>query len=332
MSATEHSPVTGAGSALWTALAAARAEVQPVERDGQSTGSQAYSYASAQAILAVATPLLARHGLVLVPTELERVDEQALMMHRHFLLVHTSGQAHPFPVDLPIVITTFRTGNSTARDKAVLAARTAALRSAYRDVLGLPAVERSEEPEARVDEPQRPERPQRRPAPQRQDRPRDEGPPPDDTPPPEAPRTEMPRAEPPADPRRVKTLGQLRTAAKTLGLEAFAGVAGRPASSLANASTVELLKVLQLVEPVVERHRAAEAEARARAQEAEEEARAAKALQDAAEQGETTAPLPSAPSAPTRVGPLADDFEARARAAAARAAAERARAAEEQQR
>lgn len=288
---------------LWAALAAARREVQPVERDGQSEGTQRYSYASAQAILAAGTPLLAKHGLCIVPTEAEVLDEDRRMMRRHFLLVHDSGAQHPISVEIPVVIVEYRNGGSTARDKAALAARTAALRSVYRDVLGLPAVERSEEPENREEEHQRGRGPRTQAPKGAPKPPRDDAPPTD---------VDMGPRETPTDPRRVKTLGELRNAARWLGLEAFEQLATLP-SGVSAASTAELLAALERVRPAAAEKKAA-AEAKRIAREAEEEARAARALQDAAELGEGK----GAPVEPEAKGGAADDFEGRAAAVVAR--------------
>lgn len=147
--------------ALVRALAAARAEVKPVERDGQSEGTQSYAFASAEAVLTVAVPLLGRHGLVILP-DVEAIDEDAKMLRSRFLLAHASGGEQAFNVDTPIVIVTYCSGGSTPRDKAVGAARTVSLRVAHRTILGLPSAEKGEDIEHR-DESGRQDQPKPRP-------------------------------------------------------------------------------------------------------------------------------------------------------------------------
>lgn len=293
-------------SALWTALAAARAEVRPVERDAESEGTQAYRYASAQAILAVATPLLARHGLVLLPDSAEHLDLEARVLHRWFLLAHVSGASHRFVVSMPVVVQTYRSGATSAIDKAVGIARTVAFRHACRDALGLPQVDPAEDMEHRPDVPPERQQGQHPREAERQQRRRDferrraqqraaPPAPPDEGAPPSPPPSGDDAAPPHAGthPARPALIAELRAQLRRLGVERFEALAG-PREKLRDLSTPDLQAVLTRVSGAVA---------------------AAPASAAAPSPAPASSAAPAAPSSPVD---RALDFGARAQAAVAR--------------
>jgi hypothetical protein len=135
---------------LYAALAAARAEVKPIEKDGETTSGAKYTYASAQAIFAAAGPLLGRHGLALIPIDMMFLEEKSVL-NRDWLLTHSSGDYIDLRTETPVVIVKFSSGSQTPRDKALIAALTVSHRTLLRDLLAIPAFEDSEEIEKRDD-------------------------------------------------------------------------------------------------------------------------------------------------------------------------------------
>lgn len=135
-------------TALFAALARARGEIRPVEKDGQTEGRQQYRFASAQAILESGRPAMAKHGLSIFPTD-RRFVETEMMLYTEYLLTHEAGAEMVLNNMTPVVITEYSSGSRTARDKALGAARTVDLRYMYRDLLGIPQVDPEEEEHGR---------------------------------------------------------------------------------------------------------------------------------------------------------------------------------------
>lgn len=136
--------------ALFAALADARLEVEPVSKDGQTKGSQAYKFASAQAILGLGGPLLAKHGLSLMPKS-SNFDEPHMMLYREWHLLHRAGGRERLESMTPVVCTQW-SNSSQPIDKAMAAAMTVNHRFMMRDLLAIPAVDVGEEIENRSEE------------------------------------------------------------------------------------------------------------------------------------------------------------------------------------
>ena len=85
------------------AIVQAQANAERVGKDGRNAHHK-YDYASAEAILTVASTALTDAGLALVPkSTTSRADEGGRMMVREYLLVHESGQTMEMKQEWPIV-------------------------------------------------------------------------------------------------------------------------------------------------------------------------------------------------------------------------------------
>lgn len=141
---------------LFAALAKARASIVGVGRDGRNS-QQGYNYASAEAMMAVASPALADNGLSVFPNKY-RPDFDAMLLHVEYVLAHASGESMPIESTTPMVITKFKSGAETPPDKALGAAKTYDLRYMLRGLLNIPQVEK----DADVDQREGEHRPQPR--------------------------------------------------------------------------------------------------------------------------------------------------------------------------
>jgi hypothetical protein len=121
-------PITGFAK-LADAIAAVTKEIaeDPIEKKGKNAFHN-YSYARMQDILGGLTPLMAKHGVVVMQTEVERgfMDNgNAIFATYDFTIMHKSGEVWPFPQRQTGVSNT-RTSKGTFDDKGLNKCSTAA--------------------------------------------------------------------------------------------------------------------------------------------------------------------------------------------------------------
>lgn len=121
-------PVTPFGK-LATAISEITSEVaeNPIHKKGRNSFHN-YSYATMQDILAGLTPQLAKHGIVILQTEVERgfMDEgRAIFATYDFTVIHKAGEVWPFPQRQTGVSNT-RTSKGTFDDKGLNKCHTSA--------------------------------------------------------------------------------------------------------------------------------------------------------------------------------------------------------------
>jgi hypothetical protein len=89
-------PATGIAQII-KAIAGVMHETDTVAKRGQNTFHQ-YKYARMEDVLQTVTPLLAKHGLIIVQTEVARAmfdDERAVAVQYQFTIAHSSGEIWP---------------------------------------------------------------------------------------------------------------------------------------------------------------------------------------------------------------------------------------------
>jgi hypothetical protein len=121
-------PVTPFGK-LATAISEITSEVaeNPIHKKGRNSFHN-YNYATMQDILAGLTPQLAKHGIVILQTEVERGfmdDGRAIFATYDFTVIHKAGEVWPFPQRQTGVSNT-RTSKGTFDDKGLNKCHTSA--------------------------------------------------------------------------------------------------------------------------------------------------------------------------------------------------------------
>lgn len=136
-------------SKIYAALVLAQKDARAVEKDGTNNFHK-YIYATAEQIIIETKPLLARHGLGVLPTSthVQVIDGQPYCVHE-WDLVHMDGESAPLTTWWPIVPEKGR-----PLDKAMASADTTSLAYLLRNLLQLPRVE----PGTDMDAPERDER------------------------------------------------------------------------------------------------------------------------------------------------------------------------------
>ena len=114
---------------LATAIAEITSEVaeNPIHKKGRNSFHN-YNYATMQDILAGLTPQLAKHGIVILQTEVERGfmdDGRAIFATYDFTVIHKAGEVWPFPQRQTGVSNT-RTSKGTFDDKGLNKCHTSA--------------------------------------------------------------------------------------------------------------------------------------------------------------------------------------------------------------
>lgn len=119
-------PITGFAK-LAGAIAAVMAEIEAVGKSGENKFHN-YKYAKMQDLLAEVTPLMGKHGVVLIQSEIGRdlFDNGTVLAVRYeFTILHSSGEIWP---ERPIItgVSSCRTSKGTYDDKSFNKAHTAA--------------------------------------------------------------------------------------------------------------------------------------------------------------------------------------------------------------
>ena len=131
---------------LWSALTAARADVDAVVKNGWNAEGRGFPFATSEDLIAAATKALDGHGLTLVGESFTIAqlgdggktrsgDVIELWVARStYSLVHRNGARYVFPIasELP-----FRSSVGRAEDKSALAAQTEILKYRHRDLLSI---------------------------------------------------------------------------------------------------------------------------------------------------------------------------------------------------
>lgn len=129
---------------LADAIAAITAEVaeDPIQKKGKNAFHN-YSYARMQDILGGLTPMMAKHGVVIMQTEVERgfMDNgNAIFATYDFTIMHKSGEVWPFPQRQTGVSNT-RTSKGTFDDKGLNKCSTAARKYFLLALFQIPTVD-----------------------------------------------------------------------------------------------------------------------------------------------------------------------------------------------
>lgn len=135
---------------LAAALALAQQKCKGAEKDRKNKFHN-YRYASAESIIATAKEALADTGLSLLPVSRqlnghEKTGENRYEWDARFLLLHESGESAPISTIWPVCEEKGR-----PLDKAVAIADTLSLEYLLRDLLLMPRVDETDEPDARED-------------------------------------------------------------------------------------------------------------------------------------------------------------------------------------
>ena len=78
------------------AIAGVMKEISPVQKEGTHDHFN-FKYAKMQDLMQELTPLMGKHGLAIIPTELEKswVDKQYVSVRYAFTIIHESGEVWP---------------------------------------------------------------------------------------------------------------------------------------------------------------------------------------------------------------------------------------------
>jgi hypothetical protein len=131
---------------LWTALAAARLEIQGAAHDAKND-FHGYKYTSAEEVIDVCTKGLAKHGVSLIPMDFAIGEPKgdATLLKTQWMLCHEGGQV---PIEREFVAIP---GKGRPLDKAILGANTTLYAYILRDICGLKRPESKDDVSGRDD-------------------------------------------------------------------------------------------------------------------------------------------------------------------------------------
>lgn len=151
--------------ALWKALAEAQDRAKAVGKDARNEYAR-YDYTSSESIIRAANEQLNGSGLSVIParSSLQKIEAEWIL-HRTFVVSHSTGQSIEMNIDFPVIVVTTQ-GKPKPLDKAHASALTMSYAYFLRDLLRIPRVDAADDELHHHEEPE----PQRRPAKERKER------------------------------------------------------------------------------------------------------------------------------------------------------------------